>query len=172
VGDWTKDPRLPIQNPKSKIQNPIVLVVLLLACGGYLAMAAAPADWYAADLQLPSAAAQGQLQKIVALVRQAPPGRYFADDPGLLALAGQQTDYDDPFTMTALAAAGRWDATAFEARLRQGAFPLVLLAGDVAQPPRVPLRADILTPTMRAATRAGYTLLYPDIYFTYVPRPR
>jgi len=140
------------------------------ACIGYLAMVAATADWYAADLHMPGEAEQTQIHKIVEFIRQAPLGTYFADDPGILALAGKTNAYDDPFTMTALAAAGRWDASAFEAQLRRGAFPYVFLAGDVSEPPHVPLRADILTSSMRTALREGYRVLFPDVYFTYQPR--
>ncbi len=143
----------------------------LAAALAFLQLAATPANWYAADLAMPDAAKQSQLQQIVALVRSSPPGAYFADDPGILALAGKITAYDDPFTMTALAAAGRWDAGAFTAQLRGGRFPLLVLDGDaVGDPPHRPLRSDILTPAMRAALRAGYRVLYPDVLFTYVPK--
>ncbi len=148
-----------------------VVIATLGACLAFLHLAATPADWYAADLKLPDAATQNQLRQLVELVRSSPSGSYFADDPGILALAGKTTAYDDPFTMTALAAAGRWDAGAFEAQLRGGGFPLLVLAGDpVSSPPSVALRSDILTPTMRAALRAGYRVLYHDVPFTFVPR--
>jgi hypothetical protein len=147
------------------------LGAVAVACGAYFAMVAAPAAWYGPDLAMPDAAVQDQLRQIVALVRDSPPGVYLADDPGLLALAGKSTDYDDLFTVTALAASGRWDASALEDRLRRGAFPLVLLNGDVSQPPRRPLRGDILTPAMREALRQGYQRLYADVYFTFAPRP-
>ena len=133
-------------------------------------MAAVPADWYSPDLADARRGRQEQLRQIVALVRDSPPGVYLADDPGLLALAGKSTDYDDLFTVTALAAPGRWDASALEDRLRRGAFPLVLLNGDVSDPPRRPLRGDILTPAMRDAMRQGYQRLYADVYFTFAPR--
>ena len=143
-----------------------------LAAGfAFLQLVATPADWYAADLTMPDTATQTQLQKIVELVRNSPPGTYFADDPGILALAGKTTAYDDPFTMTALAAAGRWDASAFTTQLRGGRFPLLVLAGDaVSDRPGVPLRSDILTPAMRVALRTGYRVLYRDVLFTYVPQ--
>ena len=143
----------------------------LLAALAFFYLAATPADWYAPDLTLPDAAKQDQLRQIVALVRSSPPGAYFADDPGILALAGKTTAYDDPFTMTALAAGGRWDASAFEAQLRGGGFPLLVLAGDaITDPPGVPLRSDILTSAMRTALRTGYRVLYRDVLFTYVPK--
>ncbi|MGI8586692.1 MAG: hypothetical protein ACR2M0_03265 [Chloroflexia bacterium] len=165
----------PEGNTQSAIRNPhyvlrFAFCALLLAAIGFLQMASTPADWYGPDMAMPGADVQRQLHKIVEMVRAGPPGKYFADDPGLLALASKTTDYDDPFTMTALAAAGRWDASTLEAQFREGSFPIVMLAGDVSDPPHVPLRADILTPEMRAALRSGYRILYPDVYFTYVPR--
>jgi hypothetical protein len=122
----------------------------------------------------PPADEQEQWRKIIANVRDNPAGMYFADDPGVLALAGKDTDYDDPFTMTALAPDGLWDPGVFEQRLRTGAFPLVLLAGDAFAAPGDPhnLRADILTPAMRQALQAGYSLLFRDVYYTYAPRPQ
>jgi hypothetical protein len=148
----------------------LALVAGAVACAGFLVMAAEPAGWYDPDLVMPSAAQQTQLHKIVEMVRQSPPGSYLADDPGLLALAGKATAYDDLFTITALAADHRWDASALEAQLQRGAFPLILLAGEVSDRAGVPLRSDILTPSMRAALQQGYRILYRDIYFTYVPR--
>jgi hypothetical protein len=148
----------------------LALVAGTVACAGFLVMAAEPAGWYDPDLVTPSAAQQTQLHKIVEMVRQSPPGSYLADDPGLLALAGKSTPYDDLFTITALAADRRWDAGALEAQLQRGAFPLILLAGDVADHAGVPLRSDILTDPMRGALQHGYRILYRDIYFTYVPK--
>ncbi len=164
--------RGPARPRAAALLGPAVTGTLLVtACAGYLAMAAAPADWYAVDFAMPSDAQQTQLHKIVAFIAQAPPGPYLADDPGLLALAGKTTPYDDLFTVTALAAAGRWNPSVLEVRLREGAFPYVFLAGDVTEPPHVPLRADILTPDMRAALRTGYQVLFADVFFTYAPRP-
>jgi hypothetical protein len=148
----------------------VLRVTALIAAIAFAALAATPSDWYGADFAMPEADAQTQLHKIIEMIRAAPSGTYFADDPGVLALAGKTTEYDDPFTMTALAAAGRWDATAFETQLRGGHFPLVILAGEVGERPGVPLRSDILTPAMRAALLAGYRELYRDVLFTYVPK--
>ena len=143
-----------------------VLALALLL--GYAAQVASPAGWYGADLRRPSAAEQEQWRKIIANVRETPGRVFFADDPGVLALAGKDTDYDDPFTLTALAPSGLWDPGVFERRLRAGEFPLVLLAGDAFRTDG--LRADVLTPGMRAALEAGYVLRFRDVYFTYAPR--
>jgi hypothetical protein len=164
-------PPTPHRDPKSKIQNlkflvPLAAFLLLL---GYVVQVRDPAGWYGADLRRPPAAEQEQIRKIIANVRENPGQRFFADDPGIVALAGKDTDFDDPFTMTALAVDGGWDQGAFVQRLQAGRFPLVILAGDAFDPTH-PLRGDILTPRMLDALRSGYTLLFRDVYFTYAPR--
>jgi hypothetical protein len=166
------NPKSKIQNPKSPspILHPLSTILALLLLLGYVVQVRDPAGWYGADLRRPTAAEQEQLRKIIANVRENPGQRYFADDPGLLALAGKDTDYDDPFTMTALARDGGWDQSVFVQQLREGQFPLVLLAGDAFDPTH-PLRSDILTPQMLAALQTGYTLLFRDVYYTYAPRP-
>jgi hypothetical protein len=128
-----------------------------------------PAGWYGGDLHRPSAAEQEQMRKIIANVRENPGGSFFADDPGVLALAGKDTAYDDPFTMTALALDGGWDEGTFVGQLRAGYFPLIILAGDAFDATH-PLRSDILTPEMLDALKSGYTLLFRDVYYTYAPR--
>ena len=128
-----------------------------------------PAGWYGADLRRPTAAEQEQIRKIIANVRENPGQTFFADDPGILALAGKETPYDDPFTITALAADGSWDQSVLVRQLQTGYFPLVILAGDAFDPAH-PLRADILTPQMLDALKSGYTVLFRDVYYTYAPR--
>jgi hypothetical protein len=151
------------------VRSLLTTVVFLLLLG-YVVQVRDPAGWYGADLRRPTAAEQEQLRKIIANVRANPGQTFFADDPGLLALAGKDTDYDDPFTVTALALDGSWDQSVFVQRLRTGYYPLVLLAGDAFDPTH-PLRGDILTPQMLDALQSGYTLLFRDVYYTYAPRP-
>ncbi len=176
-GRGVSEDAAPKSVPKSKIQNlksltPILVALLaLLLLGGYVSQVSTPAGWYGEDLRHPTAAEQEQRRKIIANVRDTPGAEFFADDPGILALAGKATAFDDPFTMTALAPDGGWDQSAFVQRLREGRFPLVILAGDAFDPTH-PLRADILTPQMLDALKAGYTLLFRDVYFTYAPRPK
>src|SRR5438105_3475667 len=117
-------------------------------------------------------------------VRDTPGSLFYADDPGVLALAGKDTLYDDPFTMTALAEAGRWDETAFRDMLRAGKFTRLELSCDVnttlaqneaRQNGKTievgrPCRADTYTPGMLDAIHNGYDLLFRDVLFTYVPK--
>lgn len=149
---------------------------LALACGGvafallalYLLFTYAPSPWYDPDLSMPSAAQQEQLRKIVANVQRNPGALFFSDDPGVLALAGKQTLYDDPFTMTALASQGRWDESYYLQMLREGKFSLLVLSCDVANSKGC--RADTFTPGALRAINDGYRILFRDVLFTYVPK--
>ncbi|HYP39547.1 MAG TPA: hypothetical protein VEX13_04235 [Chloroflexia bacterium] len=144
---------------------PIALLLVLI----HATMTSAPSSWYGPDLGIPGAAEQEQLRKIVLNVRQNPGSVFFADDPGILALAGKETHYDDPFTMTALAQQGRWDESAYVRMLREGKFGLLVLSCDVINRPDL-CRADTLPPGVKDAIRDGYQLLFRDIFFTYAPK--
>jgi hypothetical protein len=144
-----------------------VLAALVMA---HVLWTSEPSRWYDPDLVVPGPAQQEQLRQIVDNARRYPGTLAFSDDPGYVALAGKQTDYDDPFTMTALANSGRWDEAIYRERLRAGDFSLLVLACDVSQPDTC--RADTLTPGVLQAIRDGYEILYRDVLFTYVPRPR
>jgi hypothetical protein len=140
-------------------------VILLVV---YALFTAEPSSWYNPDLVIPTTAQQEQLRKIVFNVHQNPGELFFADDPGMLALAGKQTPFDDPFTMTALAPVGRWGESAFRDMLRQGKFSLLILSCDVNVPDSC--RADTLSPGMIDAIRTGYRVLFRDVLFTYAPK--
>jgi hypothetical protein len=128
-----------------------------------------PSSWYDPDLTVLTPAEQEQMRKIVLNVRDNPGSTFFADDPGIVALAGKETPYDDPFTMTALALQGRWDESAYLRMLREGEFGLVVLSCDVINRPDL-CRADTLSPGARDAIREGYNLLFRDIFFTFAPK--
>jgi hypothetical protein len=144
-----------------------VVAALVLA---HVLWTSEPSRWYDPDLVVPSPEQQEQLRQIVDNARRYPGTLAFSDDPGYVALAGKQTDYDDPFTMTALALSGRWDETVYRDRLRAGEFALLVLSCDVSRPDTC--RADTFTPGVLQAVRDGYDLLYRDVLFTYVPKPR
>jgi hypothetical protein len=134
----------------------------------YILFTSPPSAWYDPDLTKPTPDQQEQLRKIVLNVSNNPGSLFFSDDPGLLALAGKQTTYDDPFTMTALAPQNRWDETAYRNHLAHGDFALLLLSCDVTLPNTC--RADTFTPGVLDAIRSGYALLFRDIIFTYAPK--
>lgn len=152
-------------NLLARVVAPVALLLVLI----HATITSAPSSWYGPDLGLPGAAEQEQLRKIVLNVRQNPGSVFFADDPGILALAGKETPYDDPFTMTALAPQGRWDESAYVRMLREGKFGLLVLSCDVINRPDL-CRADTLTPGVKDAIRDGYQLLFRDVFFTYAPK--
>lgn len=137
---------------------------------GHVLWTSEPSRWYDADLVVPSTEQQEQLRQIVDNARRYPGTLALSDDPGYVALAAKQTDYDDPFTMTALALSGRWDESVYRDRLRAGEFALLVLSCDVSRPDTC--RADTFTPGVLDAIRDGYDILYRDVLFTYVPKPR
>jgi hypothetical protein len=152
-------------NLLARVVAPVALLLVLI----HATMTSAPSLWYGPDLGMPGVAEQEQLRKIVLNVRQNPGSVFFADDPGILALAGKETPYDDPFTMTALAPQGRWDESAYVRMLREGKFGLLVLSCDVISKPDL-CRADTLTPGVKDAIRDGYQLLFRDVFFTYAPK--
>ncbi len=143
-------------------------IVAMLMLVGYFLVTSEPSSWYNPDLQKPSAQQQEQLRKIEENVRQNPGTVFFADDPGVLALAGKVTPYDDPFTMTALAPQDRWDEASFRDQLRSGKFALLILSCDVTV--ENGCRGDTFTPGVLDAIRAGYDVLFRDVLFTYAPK--
>jgi hypothetical protein len=134
----------------------------------YILFTSEPSSWYDPDLTMPTADQQEQLRKIVQNISHNPGTLFFSDDPGLLALAGKATSYDDPFTMTALANENRWDETTYRKQLEDGDFSLLLLSCDVNTPDTC--RSDTFTPGVLEAIRAGYDVLFRDIVFTYAPK--
>jgi hypothetical protein len=155
-------------------------VVILL--GVYSLFTSPPAAVaYGPDLAYPSSVEQEQMRKIALYVRDTPGEPFYADDQGILALAGKQTPYDDPFTMTALAGTGRWDESVLRDMLRQGKFARLVLSCDVgatlaqnAQGGKGAggrlCRPDVFTPGVLDAINAGYKVLFRDVLFTYEPR--
>ncbi|MDQ3929943.1 MAG: hypothetical protein M3328_12465, partial [Chloroflexota bacterium] len=144
------------------------LAATLLALAVYATVTSPPSSWYNPDLDVPSAQVQEQYRKIVYNVSQNPGTLFFSDDPGIVALAGKETPYDDPFTMTALAASARWDEAAYRTMLREGGFGLLVLSCDVSTPRSC--RADTFTPGVLDAISDGYRVLFRDVMYTYAPR--
>jgi hypothetical protein len=171
TGDHRPIPQSAIRNayraPESAIRNLSGGAAALLVAI-YILFTSEPSSWYSPDLTMPTADQQEQLRKIVLNVSKNPGTLYFSDDPGLLALAGKQTPYDDPFTMAALATENRWDETAYRNHLVRGDFSLVLLSCDVNNPSTC--RSDTFTPGVLEAIRAGYNVLFRDVVFTYAPK--
>jgi hypothetical protein len=160
--------RLTVESSALPLPAIMSLAGVLLAVVVYATVTSPPSSWYGPDLTVPAAEVQEQYRKIVYNVNRNPGALFFSDDPGIIALAGKKTTYDDPFTMTALAAAGRWDEAAYRTMLREGKFGLLVLSCDVNTPQFC--RADTFTPGVLDAIRDGYQVLFRDIMYTYAPK--
>jgi hypothetical protein len=154
-------------------------IALLVVYALYTSPPAAVA--YGPDVAYPSPAEQEQLRKIAQYLRETPGDIFYADDQGILALAGKQNPYDDPFTMTALANTGRWDESVLRDRLRDGEFTRLVLSCDVEATLAQGIsgdkdaagrlcRPDVFTPGVLDAINSRYRVLFRDVLFTYVPR--
>jgi hypothetical protein len=144
----------------------VALVVIALLVGLYAAWTSEPSSEYNVNLQVAPPEQQEQLRLIALNVRQNPGTLFFSDSPGLLALAGKETPYDDPFTMNILAQQGRWDERVLRDMLRQGKMSLLVLSCDVINTSRT----CQLNPGVVDAIRSGYQVIYKDILFTYAPK--
>ncbi|MDQ5822594.1 MAG: hypothetical protein M3441_00080 [Chloroflexota bacterium] len=164
---WAAD-RLLEERERLPLTATAALAGALVAVVIYALVTSPPSSWYNPDLDVPPAEVREQYRKIVYNVSQNPGTLFFSDDPGIVALAGKETPYDDPFTMTALAATNRWDEAAYRTMLREGRFGLLVLSCDVSTPQFC--RADTFTPGVLDAIRDGYNLLFRDIMYTYAPK--
>ena len=174
---------LPLSPALPALASAAIYAVLL----GYVLFTSEPSGvGYGPDLAMRTPAEQEQLRKITLYAQGRPGSLLFSDDPGVVALAGKSTPYDDPFTMTALARLNRWDEAEFRGMLRNGEFSTLVLSCDVpatveqrdalarGQKLNVgsPCRSDTFTDGVLDAINSGYTLLFRDVLFTYVPKPK
>jgi hypothetical protein len=134
----------------------------------YAVLTSPPATLYASDLR--DASGEGErLRLIIANAQGNSSSQIFSDDPGLVALAGKDTPYNDPQAMTYNAQVGRWDETAYREKLRGAAFGMILLSCDPTETPSR-CRTSAFTPGVLDALRGGYQVVFRDVYFTLVPR--
>ncbi|HUP27427.1 MAG TPA: hypothetical protein VM409_03255, partial [Chloroflexia bacterium] len=132
----------------------------------YLVFTSAPSSAYNVNLEVPTADYREQMRKIIDNVSRHPGQLFFSDTVGVLALAGKETGYDDPFTMNILAQQGRWDQSGLRDKLSQGKFALLVLSCDVINTSKT----CQFSPDMVQAIRDGYEVLFKDVLFTYAPR--
>ena len=151
---------------------PIVVGLLVI----YAVVTSWPSSWYNRDLAHLSPNQMNQMRQIVLNLKLDPGNTYLSNDPGLLALAGKETPYNDLRSMTAMALRGRWDEAAYRDSLTQGKFSLLVLscdAGTASSDPSNPQSdcpSDSFTPGVLDAIRRGYKVLFWDIFSTYVPK--
>lgn len=142
----------------------------------YAVITSWPSSWYNRDLAQLSDNQMAQMRQIIFNLKQDPGKSYLSDDPGLLALAGKETPYNDLRSMTAMALQGRWDEAAYRDALTQSKFSLLVLSCDAGtespdgSEPESNCPSDSFTPGVLDAIRSGYKVLFWDIFSTYVPK--
>jgi hypothetical protein len=142
----------------------------------YAVITSWPSSWYNRDLAHLSRNQMVQMRQIILNLKLDPGMSYLSDDPGLLALAGKETPYNDVRSMTAMALRGLWDEAAYRDALTKGRFSLLVLSCDAgmassdASNPQSNCPSDSFTPGVLHAIRSGYKVLFWDIFSTYVPK--
>lgn len=152
-------------NVLRSVGTPAALALILV----YAVFTSSPSSWYSSELRPRSAEEREQMRKIIynASVNGGP--LFFTDEPGIAALAGREMPYSDPVAMTALAEGGRWDETIYREMLRDGKFNMLVLHCEVAATPNT-CRSGLFSPGVRDAIQEGYKVLFPDVFYTYVPK--
>ncbi len=143
-----------------------LLVALSLALGGEDRLG--EPGWLARDFRPPLAREREGWANVAAFVTNDPDPVY-ADNVGLLLVAGKEVRYTDPFSLAFAVRTGQWDDSALVARVERGEFSLIalrydLFAPDVTGPP------DDLTPGLYAAIRAHYRVIESNVVILYAPK--
>ncbi len=128
-------------------------------------------NYYGFDLNLPSPATQARLDGILKYVRNVE-GPILSEEVALPALSGKSVEYveyNDVFTMGALAATGKWQPQELAAQIRQKHFSLILLPLDLER--TEPSSRNIWPPELLQAIRESYYVKFRDVWFIYEPRP-
>jgi hypothetical protein len=135
-----------------------------------------PSSAYNRELATLSANQMEQMRKITLNLKLSGGNLHFSDEPGLLALAGKETPFNDPSSMTIMSLRGKWDESAYRDMLRRGQFSLLVLSCDITATPQAGSDEQAacppthFTPGVLDAMNAGYTVLFYDIFSTYAPR--
>lgn len=130
-----------------------------------VAIIAVPAKRYEIEFRMYKADEQAQLGKIVQMAAGNPQA-LLTSEAGFFPLTGKTPNYDDLFTLEALAQKGEYDQSGLLDAIKQKKFGLILADGDLFASSA---RSDVWTPELLAAIQANYRPLYHDVWFSYVP---
>lgn len=108
-----------------------------------------------------------QLSKIIKMATTNPQP-LLTSEAGFFPLTGKTPNYDDLFTLEALAQQGLYDQQGLLERIQHKEFGLVLAEGNLFKNGG---RSDVWTPELLAVLKANYQLKYADVWFSYVPKP-
>jgi len=143
-----------------------LLVALTLALGGEERLG--EPGWLARDFRPPLAREREGWANVAAFVTN-DPGPVYADNVGLLLVAGKEVRYTDPFSLAFAVRTGQWDDSALVARVERGEFSLIELRYDLFAP-GISGPPDDLTPGLYAAIRARYRVVESNVVILYAPK--
>lgn len=143
-----------------------LLVALSLALGGENRLG--EPGWLARDFRPPLTREREDWANVAAFVTN-DPGPVYADNVGLLLVAGKEVRYTDPFSLAFAVRTGQWDDSALVARVERGEFSLIELRYDLFAPGSSGPPND-LTPGLYAAIRARYRVIENNVVILYAPK--
>jgi hypothetical protein len=150
--------------PRWRVIGGVALLALSVAIG--LEARFGESNWLARDFRTPRAAEREGWANVAAFVTN-DPGPVYADNVGLLLVAGKEVRYTDPFSLAFATRTGQWDDGALVARVERGEFSLIALRYDVFGVDGPP---DDLTEGMFRAIRARYRVIERNVVVIYAPR--
>ena len=147
--------------------TPILLLVVALVLGNEAGFGGT--NWLARDFRQPLPAEVEGWRNVAAFVTN-DPGPVYADNVGLLLVAGKEVRYTDPFSLTYATRTQQWDDSALVARVERGEFSLIALRYDLFAPDVQGGGASDLTPGLYTAIRAHYRVIERNVLILYAPR--
>jgi hypothetical protein len=153
-----------LMSPRWRVVAGIVLLALSIALG--LEARFGATNWLARDFRTPLTAEREGWANVAAFVTN-DPGPVYADNVGLLLVAGKEVRYTDPFSLAYATRTGQWDDRELVARVLQGEFSLIALRYDVFSVDGPP---DDLTEGLYEAIRARYRVIERNVVVVYAPR--
>ncbi|HEY8601343.1 MAG TPA: hypothetical protein VIL85_23150 [Thermomicrobiales bacterium] len=157
----------PIRTLSWRAFTPILLLLVALALGNEARFG--EANWLARDFRRPLPAEVEGWRNVAAFVTN-DPGPVYADNVGLLLVAGKEVRYTDPFSLTYATRTRQWDDSALVARVERGEFSLIALRYDVFAPDAEGGGGSDLTPGLYTAIRAHYRVIERNVMILYAPR--
>jgi len=147
--------------------TPSLLLLIALALGNEASFGGT--NWLARDFRQPLPTEVEGWRNVAAFVTN-DPGPVYADNVGLLLVAGKEVRYTDPFSLSYATRTGQWDDSALVARVERGEFSLIALRYDLFAPDVAGGGASDLTPGLYTAIRAQYRVIERNVMILYAPR--
>lgn len=153
-----------LATPRWRLMAGIGLLALSIALG--LEARLASPNWLARDFRPPLAAEREGWGNVAAFVTN-DPGPVYADNVGLLLVAGKEVRYTDPFSLAYATRTGQWDDRELVARATRKEFSLIALRYDVFTVDSPP---DDLTVGLFEAIREHYRVIERNVVVVYAPK--